>query len=162
MRMQLVQAVRQKTGVDFPQIMLLRNANWRADGLLARGGSMEEWISIKTKNTRFDYRAADKPPIDVVVVIVRDHDRGRDCVFGVRRVLGIQAEGTPSSLATETLRQSYVECGLEDAPARKFTIESFESELDGAPITGWEGKEIAAALRSEGKLFWEIEVDLPD
>jgi len=160
--MRLVEAVQRKTGADFSEIMLLRNANWRSSGLHARGGSMEEWISVKRKNTRFDYRADGKPPINVVVVIVRDRERGHDCVFGVRRVLGVDSDGTPNSLASEPLRHSYKDIGREDAPARKFKMEAINSALDGAPIAGWEGREIAGALRSDGNLFWDIEVELPD
>ena len=116
MRRQLVALVNQETGVDYSQIMLLRNANWRADGVRARGASIDQWVSIRTTGTKYDYFWHQKPQTEVVVVIVRED--GRDRVYGVYRVLGVEGDGTLGSLAAEPLRQSYIDCGVENKPAR--------------------------------------------
>ena len=160
MRRKLVELVREETGADLPHIMLLRNAKWRADGVRAWGASMVEWISIKRRDSKYDYWRDGKPRIAVVVVIVRKD--GCDRVYGAYRVLGIEADGTLGSLSTERLRRSYIECGLADDPGRKFKIEQIPFSAMHRPITGWEGKERSAVARSDGKLFLEIEVDLPE
>ena len=152
---QLVGAVREETGVEFDHIILLRNANWRVDGLRGRGGSMDEWVSIKTKGTKYDYWREDKPRAELVVVIVRDG--AYDCVFGVYRVHGIEAEGTVASLATEPVRENSTK---KNKLARKFRVERISFSGTDARITGWGGKEICGVARSDGTLFWEIKVDL--
>ena len=160
MRRQLVALVNQETGVDLSQILLLRNANWRADGVRARGASIDQWVSIRTTDTKYDYFWHRRPQTELVVVIVRED--GRDRVYGVYRVLGVESTGTLGSLATEPLRQSYIDCGVENKPARKFKIEQIPFSATGLPVAGWEGKEICSVARSDGTLFWAIEVELPN
>jgi hypothetical protein len=152
--MRLVDLVSQETGADFAQIMLLRHSTDAVDKLDACGGSVEEWTSIQPPGSKYDYWADGKPQIHVVVVIVRDR------VYGVYRVLGVEAEGTRYSLASKALRQSYIERGREDGPARRFTIERIPCTAVDAQITGWKGKEINPVSRCHVKLFWEIEVNL--
>ena len=153
----LVDRIKQETGADYPQIMLLRHFN-SIDRLLELGGTVEEFTSLQPTGTKWGFWAADKPRIDVVVVIVRD------LVHGVYRILGIEAEGTIGSLASEPHRAFDLE--LERAklglPARRFRLAEVPSAAVAVRVTGWEGREISPVLRSNGELFWAIEAELWD
>ncbi|MHB9019812.1 MAG: HNH endonuclease [Minisyncoccota bacterium] len=153
--MRLVDLVSQETGKDLAEMMLLRHSTDSVEKVIACDASLEEWTSIHPTGTKYDFWATGKPRITLVVVIIRNQ------VLGVYRVVGIEAEGSLYTLASETLRRSYIVRGRNDEPARRFTMQEIASTATGATITGWEGKEISPVARSDGKLFWEIEVQLP-
>lgn len=154
--MRLVDQVSQETNADFSQIMLLRHSTRMLDKLVAAGGTVEEYTHIQPTGTRYDFLADGRPAIHFVVVIV--HDR----VYGVYRVLGIEAEGTTYSLASEAHRRFDIEKGLKDSPARRFQMERIPSTADNSSISGWERGPRSPTARSDGKMFWEIEVNLPE
>ena len=100
--MRLVDLVSQETGADFAEMMLLRHSTDSVEKVIACGASVEEWTSIHPTGTKYDFWATGRRRITLVVVIVRDQ------VFGVYRVVGIEAEGALYTLASETLRRSYI------------------------------------------------------
>lgn len=134
--MRLVDVIHQETGVPLEQIVLLRHFN-RIDRLIELGGSVEEFTYLQPTGTKWDFWADGKPPAQVVVVVV--HDR----VFGVYRILGIEAEGTLKSLASDSHRQFDVEDDRwkADRPARRFSLAPIRSAASGRNVAGWAGRE---------------------
>jgi hypothetical protein len=154
--MRLVDLVSQETGAAASEIMLLRHSTTILDKLLASGGSVEEYTHTQPTGSRYDFLADGKPPCHIVVVIV--HDR----VYGVYRVLGVEAEGTTYSLASDAHRRFDIERGFRDWPARRFRMERIPSVADNSLITGWERAPRSPTARSGGKTFGEVDVNLSD
>lgn len=150
--MRLVDLVAQETGVEFPQIMLLRHSNSILDKLVASGGSVEEYTNTQPTGSRYDFLANGKERVNVVVVIY--HDR----VYGVFRVLGVDAEGTTYSLASEPHRKFDIKRGYPDRPARRFRLVKIPCSAESLFISGWKRGPRSPTARSDGKLFWEIKV----
>src|SRR2546430_638209 len=90
--MRPVDLVGQETGEDSSNIMLLRHSTRIVEKLLAAGGLLEEYTNTQPTGSRYDFLAAGRPPISVVVEIFRDRV---SCVY---RVQGVEAEGTILSL----------------------------------------------------------------
>jgi len=153
--MGLAELINQETGVNFEHIMLLRHFN-RIHTLIQLGGTVEEFTSLQLAGTKWDFWRDGRPQIEVVVVIVHD------VVYGVYRILGVEAEGTLDDLAGEAHQDFLIEGEdwREDLQVRRFSMERIPSVATNRPITGWKGREISALLRSDGNLFWEIEVNL--
>lgn len=152
--MRLAELVSQEFGAELSHIMLLRHFN-DIDKLLEMGGSIEEFTSLQPTGTKWDFWADGKPRIEIVVVIIRD------IVFGVYRIDGVEQEGTIDSLSDEPhLRfDRELKRRTSDLPARRFRMSRLSSNATNATVTGWRGREISPVLRSNGHLFWEIEVD---
>jgi|GEM_PF-760936 len=151
--MRLVDLISIETGVDFSQIMLLRHFN-TVDRLIELGGSVDEFTSLQPTGSKYDYWAEGKHRIKIVAVIVHDY------IYGIYRVLGIKTEGTTYSLTSKPHQQFDTERKKKDRPARRFDMELIPSSVTGTSITGWKGREISPVARSDGKLFWQIEVDI--
>jgi len=153
--MRLVDLISHETRTDFAEIMLLRHSTSSVKNVLASGGTIEEYTHTQPIGSRYDFFADGKPQIHVVVVIVYD------CVYSVYRVLGIEAEGTTYSLVSPLLRELYRSGDVKNRPMRRFQLERIPSISDDASISGWENARSPTA-RSDGKVFWEINVTLPD
>lgn len=153
--MRLVDVIHEETGAPLDKIVLLRHLN-RIDRLIELGGSVEEFTYLQPTGTKWDFWANGKPPAEVVVVIVHDH------VFGVYRVLGVEAEGTLKSLASEAHRQFDMEDDRwkADRPARRFSLLSIPSIACGRAVKGWAGREIVPIVRNSAPLFSTVQVDL--
>jgi predicted HNH restriction endonuclease len=85
-----------------------------------------------------------------------------DSVFDVYRVTGIKAEGPAVSLLSDAHRQFDIDRKHRrpDRLTRRFSIVPIPFSAKNAGITGWQGREISPVLRSNGELFWKIEVDV--
>ena len=151
--MRIVDLISQELEVDFPHIMLLRHSTGSIKLMEAAGVTVEEFTSLQPPNSKWDFWRRGKPKIDVVVTIVRDR------VESVFRVLNIDAEGNLFSIVTRKYRKFDASRGnTEDRPILRFRLKPIECTALGAPITGWEGKEISPVLRRSTPLFWQIEV----
>ena len=144
-----------ETGVDFPEILLLRHSTSIVEQLEAATGSLDEYTHTQPTGSRYDYFASGRPRISVVVEIVRDRVRR------VHQVLGIEAEGTVNSLVSKENRQFYEARGYKDRPARRFHLQQIASASEDKVIIGWEHSPRSPTARSNGKTFWEIEIDVP-
>jgi hypothetical protein len=155
--MRLVDLVRQETGANDSEIVLLRHFN-SIDRLVELGGSLDEFTALQPTGTKWDFWADGKPRIQIVVVIVHN------VVSAVYRVFGVEAEGTFDALATHALRQFDIDCNLykKDQPTRRFKMIPVPCTATNATITGWEGKERNPIIRSNAGFFQKIKVDLPD
>jgi hypothetical protein len=151
--MRLADLVRRETGVAFENLMLLRHSTENIDALRACGGTVEEYTYLQPTGSKYDFLADGKPPANVVIVIVDDR------VYGVFRVLAVEAEGMTSALATPAYRQFNREGKRSDRDSRRFRLERLTSSADGATVTGWGGKEIATVLRNHTTMFDAIQVD---
>jgi len=153
--MRLVDVIHEETGVPLDKIVLLRHFN-RIDRLIELGGSVEEFTYLQPAGTKWDFWAPGRPAAQILVVIVHDH------VFGVYRILGVEAEGTLKSLASEAHRQFDLEDDRwkADRPARRFSLLPIPSIVCGGAVTGWAGREIVPIVRNNAPLFSTVEVDL--
>ncbi len=154
--MRLVELVSKETSEDFTQIMLLRHSNDDMKKLKARGVSVEEYTSIQPTDSKYDYWAQDRPRIRVVVVIVDD------CVSGVYRVRGVEREGNISSLSSNALQQFNKVRGRKDRRGRRFKMAQTPCAAINVKVTGWEGRQRIPVARSDKKLFFAIEVEIPE
>ena len=153
--MKLAELVMLETQAPLPTIMLLRHSDKSIKPLRRCGATVEEYTSIQPIGTKFDY-FRNKPNILVVVVIVEDH------VFGVYRIVGIEAEGTNYSLASDAFKRFDETRNKRKIQCRKFCLEPIISISVGLPVHGWEKRWISAVQRNEDSFFNEIEVYPPD
>jgi len=149
--MRLADLVQKETGVDFSQIMLLRHGNKRTQQLLDLGGEVNEYTALQIIDSKYDYV---KYGVKVVVAVAFDK------VFGVFRVDGIDKTGTTHAIASDAFRKFCIACRQPALPAHLFKLKKCDSAADGKLVTGWEGKGLASPLRSNGKLFRKIHVDV--
>lgn len=129
----LVDFIRDETGVGEPHIMLTRLFKKIAD-LIESGGKFEEFMFAQKKNSKYDFLADGKPPIEVVVVVVEER------VFGVYRIHGIEAEGSYGTFWSEPLRRFNAE---REGPnpeewARQYRYSKLHSHAEGLLVEGWE------------------------
>lgn len=139
-------------GVPLENIMLLRHSTESIKKLLAAGGTVEDYTYTQPTGSAYDYRHPDKSPIDLVVVIVRDH------VYGVYEVLGVEREGTTYSLTSDAHRRFDIARGKPPRPASRFSMKPLHTAYAGLPVSGWEGRSRTAVQRSDGSFFLEIAV----
>lgn len=156
--MRLVDLVRRETGAQYSEIMLLRHSNDSISKLLACGATVEEYTAMQPTGSKWDFWAEGKLPIDVVAVIVEKS------LYGVFRILGVEAVGTTFSISSSAHRRFDIERGKSERPARRFSLQRVPTPADSLAVTGWERKEISPVLRSKNPdgLFWKIEVNAPE
>lgn len=162
--MRLVDLIRQETGAEFSQIMLLRHGNDKVEKLEKLGGTIEEYTHTQPTGSSYDFLASNKAAIHYVVVIVRDE------VYGLYHVEGIEVEGTHGAVATKPylafLRKVHkLRAQVNDLPARRFNLKQIHSAAIGANVTGWKGRNAVARSEqqdgSAGKNFWNAEIEFP-
>ncbi len=152
--MNLVQLIKEESGSDFSEIMLLRHSNDMLDQLARHDGSLEEYTFIQPINSRYDYWKRGRPQISTVVVIVRNE------VSNVYRVLGIEQEGTTHSLASDAHRNFELSRQKGERPARRFKMVGIPSVSIGRPVIGWARRERIPVQRHGDAFFYQVEVDL--
>jgi len=152
--MSLAAMVATEFDVPLDRVMLLRHSNERLDQLLAAGSSVEEYTFTQPIGSAYDYLHPDKPPTELVVVIVQDR------VYGIFRVLGVEAEGTTYSLTSLAHQRVDEARSKPPRPARRFVMDSLPTIYAGLQITGWEGgRSRTAVQRNDGGFFHAITVD---
>ncbi len=149
--MNLANLIAREANVQLDEVMLLRHGNSITQELHQHGGTIEEYTLIQPANTKYDFLAAGKPPIEVVVVIVND------CVNTVYRILGVQGIGTTHTLGTRNLIQFNIAKGYSVLPAKFFIAEQLPSAYLGRPVHGWTCPRTPVA-RHGGRVFDRIEI----
>jgi len=151
--MSLAELVAKEHQVALDKVMLLRHSSESVRRLLATGGTVEDYTFTQPTGSAYDYAHSNKPPIELVVVIVQDR------VYALYRVLGIDKEGTTYSLTSVAHQRFDVERGKPPRPARRFLMQPLSSAYTGLPIHGWEGgRSRTAVQRSNGAFFSQISV----
>lgn len=150
--MPLAQLVAKEFGVPLDKIMLLRHSAESIRKLQAAGGTVEDYTYTQPTESAYDYLHPHKTPVELVVVIVRDH------VYGVFRVLGVEREGTTYSLTSEAHRRFDMARGKHPRPAKRFSMRRMHTAYVDLPVHGWEGRSRTAVQRFDGSFFLEIAV----
>lgn len=150
--MPLAQLVSEEFGVPLDKIMLLRHSADSIRKLQAAGGTVEDYTCTQPTESAYDYLHPRKTPVELVVVIVRDH------VYGVFRVLGVEREGTSYSLTSEAHQRFDMARGKPPRPAKRFSMRPMHTAYADLPVHGWEGRSRTAVQRSDGSFFLEIAV----
>lgn len=150
--MPLAQLVAEEFGVPLDNIMLLRHSAESIKKLLAAGGTVEDYTYTQPTESAYDYLHPHKTPVELVVVIVRDH------VYGVFKVLGVEREGTTYSLTSEAHQRFDKVRGKPPRPAKRFSMQPMHTAYVDLPVHGWEGRSRTAVQRSDGSFFLEIAV----
>jgi hypothetical protein len=163
--MRLVDLISQETGADLEHIMLLRHSDkiihdLTKCGAIDHDALIEELTFVQRTNDVYDFWWKGKPKIDVVAVVV--HDR----LYGVFRVLGVEAKGTMYSLSSTAFKEYNnrpERQNRRNEPSRRFRMERIGTKADNGLISGWEGSRTRTPTsRNGGAFFREIEVSVPD
>lgn len=133
------------------EVMLLRHSNSEVHRLRGFGASLDDYTLIQPMNSRYDFLADGKPPIQVVVVIVDD------TVYSVLKITGIRRVGTTLSLGSSEFRRFVSAVHGKALPARQFSSEEIPSSALKRRIRGWTSPRTAVA-RSNGRLFASVEI----
>ena len=132
--------------------MFLRHGNDSIAALRQNGATVEEFTAIQPIGSKYDYFNPKKERVHVVVVLVEDQ------VYGVFRVLRVEAEGTNHSLGSEPYRR--FDSNKRTRSCRRFSLQRLSSISTGLPVRGWERRTRTPVQRSSDSFFDEIEVDL--
>lgn len=151
--MELAEVVSTEHDVPLDNVMLLRHSDRTVKQLHDAGGTLEEYTFMQPIRSSYDYRHPERPPIDLVVVIVSDR------VYGVFKVLGVDAEGDTYSLSSPAHQQFDRQRGKPPRPARRFLMEHLASAVQNARVHGWERRQRTAVQRAGGGFFHEISVE---
>lgn len=151
----LADLVARETGASIDSVMLLRHSQRAVDRLRDRGVTVKDYTIVQPTGSKYDYRDARKPQIDIVAVAVDNQ------VYAIYRVIGVDKEGTSYSLNVPALTQDDIEHNRPERRARRFKIVELQSAAIGKTITGWERRQRTPVQRSDGAFFDEIEVDVP-
>lgn len=147
--MQLADAAARESGVDPEHIMLLRHANGKVASLLRAGASIEEYTLVQPTDSKYDFRAFGKTPIEVVAVVVNDH------VYGLYKITGVERTGTTHSLTSAAFRAFDTAMGYPIRAAKRFSGHQLSCTFKGKAVSGWSSPRNAVA-RFGGKLFQEV------
>jgi len=138
--------------VALENVMLLRHSDRAVKELLDAGGTLEEYTFVQPIRSSYDYRHPDHPPVHLLVVVV--HDR----VYGVFKVLDVDAEGDTYSLSSAGHQQFDNTRGKPPRPARRFQMEHVHSAAQNVSVHGWEHRQRTAVQRASGGFFGEISI----
>lgn len=147
--MELAIAVAAETGCEPEHILLLRHFTGKLLAIARLGADLEEFTLTQPSDTAYDFRAAGRPPIDVVVVIT--HDR----VHALHRILGVAAEGSNRVITSESYRAVEAAIGNTERTVKRFEARPLDSALVGRGVTGWSNPRSGAA-RAGGQLFAKV------
>jgi len=149
--MNLGQLVALENGVDQQNVLLLRHGNRKVESLLQAGGTIEEYTLVQPTGSKYDFHAANKPPIQIVVVIVND------AVFAVYHIMDVEAEGTTRNLTSPAFALWDIEQGYPELNAKRFSAEVLSSRSLGRAVVGWRSKRNAVA-RYGSSLYGSVEI----
>ena len=150
--MNLGHLVASEVGIHPQHVLLLRHSNKKvADLRQAKCDIGHDYTLVQPTNSKYDYYSADKPAIQVVVVIVDD------AVYAVYRITGVQRTGTTRSLTSQAYNQFDIEQGYEERDAKEFSAVKVESKVLKHNVVGWTSPRNAVA-RYGGRLFDKVEI----
>lgn len=150
--MNLATLVASETSEPVEAIMFLRHGNDSVAALRNYGATVEEFTAIQPIASKYDYFHPRKHQVSVVVVIVEDH------VYGVFKILRIEATGTNLSVASQEYRRFDSERGKPTRKCHKFLLQRLSSVATGLPVHGWEGRTRTPVQRSVDSFFAEVEI----
>ena len=158
--MKLAELVSREAGCSLAQIMLLRHSNESVAHIRRCGATVEEYTAIQPVGSKYDFFHPDFPPVSVLVVIAEDR------VYGVYRVLGVEARGRYGELGSEAYKRFDLERQPDERKRAKltchrFTLQPLASTAIGLPVTGWEGRTRTPVQRHGSGFFDEVEVGAP-
>ncbi len=148
--MNLARTVAAEASVDPQHVVLLRQSNRRTAALSRAGGTLEGYTLVQPIDSKYDFAAAGKLPIHIVVAIVDDK------VHAVYRITGVEKTGTTRSLTTAGYNRFDQAAGYRERPAKRFSAEELKSRCLDRPIVGWTSPRNAVA-RYGGKMFDNVE-----
>jgi predicted HNH restriction endonuclease len=152
--MKLYEVIRRETGVHPEKIMLLRHSNGRVILLLEHGAQLlEEYTLVQPINSKYDFLAEKKLPIEIVAVIVYDK------VHAIYRIQGVEKLGTTYSLVSPAHRELTIKWGYIELPAKAFKAIKMQSCSIGLPVSGWTSPRRAVA-RYGDKLFESTQINI--
>ena len=147
--MSLAAAVAQEANIDLRSVMLLRHASGKVDALLAHGASIEEYTLLQPTDSKYDFHATNRGPIQVVAVVVNGK------LHALYRIAGVKRIGTTHSLASPAFLRFDKAMHYGPRPAKLFSGRELSSNLVGRAVEGWSSPRNAVA-RFNGKLFREV------
>ena len=136
--------------------MFLRHGNDSVAELRRCGATVEEFAAIQPIASKYDYFHPRKPRISCVVVIVEDH------VYGVFRVLEIEASGPKYTVAGEAYRRFDSKRGDPSSKCHRFALQRLSSVATGLPVHGWEGRTRTPVQRNGNAFFSLVDVGVAD
>lgn len=148
----LAEFVANEHGVALENVMLLRHSDRAVKELRDAGGTVKEYTFMQPISSSYDYRHPNHPPVYLLVVVV--HDR----VYGVFKVLGVDAEGDTYSLSSAGHQQFDKTREKPPRPARRFQMEHVQSATQNVIVHGWEHRQRTAVQRASGGFFGEISI----
>lgn len=152
--MELSEVIKKETGVPPENIMLLRHSNRRVRELLKYGEHLlEEYTLIQPIDSDYDFLSENKPPIEILAVIVYDK------FHAIYRIQGVEKIGTTYDLVSAAHRELTKKWKHEERPAKKFRAVKLQSSSIGMPISGWTSPRTTVA-RYGGKLFETTKINI--
>lgn len=155
--MKLAELVSREAGCSLAQIMLLRHSNESVAHIRRCGATVEEYTAIQPVGSKYDFFHPAFPPTAIVAVIVDD------LVFGIYRVLGVEAAGRYGELGSDAYRRFDLERMRSEQKratltCHRFTLQPLASTSIGLPVSGWKGRTRTPVQRQGSGFFDEIEV----
>lgn len=147
---------REQDGLKKDGILFLRHATREVELLETCGATLQEFTAIQPIRGRYDFQLPGKPPVEVVVAIVRDR------VHAVYRVTGVLAEGpsidicSPEYKTFELQRRTARTSPKPIRLCRKYSLVAVQSGADAADVRGWTGRAIMPVQRSDGSFFEKL------
>lgn len=151
MQIPLAYALAKEFGVAPRQVMLLRHFKGKVDAIRRAHARLDEFTLTQPTGTPYDFLARDRPPIDILGVIVDDH------VLAVYRILGVESEGSNRVITSASFRALDGAMRYPERQVRRFAAEQLSSVFDGHAIVGWSSPRSAVA-RCGGKLFESVRI----
>ena len=97
------------------------SGNDSVDQLRRYGLSVEEYTPGQPTDSKYDYLHSGRPPITVVVVILDDR------IYGVYRIVGIEAEGTNYSIVSNAYQALETGREIPVVQCRRFGLQRISS-----------------------------------
>jgi hypothetical protein len=132
--------------------MLLRHFSSKLAAIARAGASIEEFTLTQPVDSAYDFRAANRPPIDVVAVIANDR------VQSVYRILGVEQAGSNRAITSTTFRTLDGSMNYPERQVKRFRARKIRSALVGRAISGWSSPRTGVA-RAGGKLFERVQLE---
>jgi hypothetical protein len=120
------------------------------------GATIEEYTAVQPVRSKYDFTHPDKPPVSVVVVVIKD------TVHAVYRLLGIHSTGPSTEIASPEYIRFDEARGKAPRYCHKFQLADLHSRVTGFRVTGWERRARTPVQRAEDSFFAVIMVDVPD
>lgn len=150
--MKLAELISTEASTPLSAVLLLRHGNDGIEVLRRNGATIEEYTALQPVASKYDYLHPSKPPIEIVVVIVDDR------VYGVYKVVGIEATGPSDQLASAAYLSFDAERGKSPRHSHRFQLRLLPSIATGQSVHGWEGRTRTPVQRLGGVFFDQVEI----